>query len=121
MSVWRTSYLLYGYKFIKKKEIKIIDEHYEELMEEKPYSDMFNNDDSDQVLVYDGMCQDYTYVGLKLASVDEYEEEPYVSISAEDVLNLKNKLEEKMKSWPDYLIDMVNGYEPRLYMFMHTY
>ena len=121
MSILRTSYLLYGFKLDKEKEINSISDHYEDLIIDDPYSKIFDNSESDQILVYDGMCQNYAYVGLKLASVDEYEEEPYVSISAEDVLNLKNKLEEKMKSWPDYLIDMVNGYEPRLYMFMHTY
>ena len=121
MSVWITSYLLYGYKFIKKKEIKIIDEHYEELIEEKPYSDMFNNDDSDQILVEDTMCGNYVYIGLKLASVDEDEDDACVNISENDIQNLKNRLEKCMKSWPNYLIDMVKNYEPSLYMFMHAY
>ncbi len=120
MSVWITSYLLYGYKFTKKKEIKIIDEHCEELMEEKPYSEMFNNDDSDQILVEDCMCGNYVYIGLKLASIDEDEDDACVNISGNDIQDLKNKLYDHMKSWPDYLINMVKNYEPSLYLFVHA-
>lgn len=120
MSIWNTTYLLYGFKLEKQKEIDTIDDHYEELMEEEPYSDIFDNEDSDQVLVYDGMCGNYVYIGLKLASIEEDEDDPFVNISEDDVHNLKDKLLECMKNWPDYITKLTKNYKPELYMFIHS-
>ena len=122
MSVWKTSYLLYGYKIEDKKELDLLmDDHYEDLMEEKPYSNMFNNEKSDQQIVFDGMCGRYMYVGEVLASIDEDEDAEWTSVSEKDLANLDARLKEHMKNWPDYLLDVVKDKDPMLYFFIHAY
>ena len=120
MSIDRTSYLLYGFKVTDKNQIEVFDDHYEDLLEEKPYSNMFNNTKSEQTIVYDYMCGEYIYIGLRLASVDEDDETP-VELSESDLHNLNEKLNNCMSNWPDYLVDMFKNIEPKLYLFIHVY
>ena len=121
MSVDRTSYLLYGFKFEDTKEMKTINNHYDELMEGTIFSNLFNNSDSDQTIVFDGMCGFYIYVGLKIAKMDEDEEDLAVEIDESELFNLKDKLKEYMSSWPDYLVDLCKDKTPKLYFFVHAY
>lgn len=121
MGVDRTSYLLYGFKVDNKKQIKIFDDHYDELMEESPYSEMFNNSKSKQTIVFDGMCGDYVYIGLCLAELEEYDDRRAIEISGEDILYLNNKLFNAVDNWPKYLQDLFKGVTPKLYFFIHAY
>lgn len=122
MGVDRTSYLLYGFKVEDEETMDFIDgEHYDDLMEEKPYSLMFNNSKSDQTIIFDGMCGNYIYIGLKLAELDEYEDDITVEIDKDKINNLENKLKEAMTSWPNYLSDLFKDKEPKLYFFVHAY
>lgn len=122
MGVDRTSYLLYGFKVEDEDKMDIIDgEHYEDLMEEEPYSSMFNNSDSDQTIIYDGMCGEYIYVGLKLAEIDEYDDNETVELSIEELTKLNAKLKKAMEKWPDYLVDLFKDDTPKLYFFIHAY
>ena len=72
MSVDRTTYLLYGFKFTKKEELAIIDDNWEDLMWGDETREIFNSPGSKETLVYDGMCGNYAYIGLKLAKIDDY-------------------------------------------------
>ncbi len=122
MGVDRTSYLLYGFKVEDEDKMKIIDvEHYEDLMEEEPYSSIFNNVDSDQTIISDAMCGEYIYVGLKLAEIDEYDDNETVELSIEELTKLNDKLKKAMKEWPDYLVDLFKDDTPKLYFFIHAY
>lgn len=121
MSVDRTSYLLYGFKVEDEKQMAVFDDHYEELMEEKPFSELFNNSESDQTIIFDYMCGNYTYIGIKLAEADEYDDDGYVEIDKERLNNVDKELKEHMKNWPDYLLTLFNDVEPKLYFFIHAY
>lgn len=122
MGVDRTSYLLYGFKVEDEDKMKIIDvEHYEDLMEEEPYSSIFNNVDSDQTIISDAMCGEYIYIGLKLAEIDEYDDNETVELSIEELTKLNDKLKKAMKEWPDYLVDLFKDDTPKLYFFIHAY
>lgn len=121
MGVYRTSYLLYGFKFTEKNDIRAINKHYDELMEEKPYSNNFNNSRSEQALVYDYMCGEYVYIGIKLAKIDEYNDNASVEVSEDEIDNLNNKLTEYMKSWPNYLVKLCKDNTPKLHFFIHAY
>ena len=121
MSVDRTSYLLYGFKVDKKKQIKIFKDYYDELMEEKPYSEMFNNSNSNQRIIYDYMGGDYVYIGIVLAKLDEYDDNISIEIPEYELNNLKLKLFENMSKWPKYLLDIFYEEIPKLYFFIHAY
>ena len=120
MSVDRTTYLLYGFKFTKEKDLDVIDDNWEDLMESGPTNDLFNDPDSKQILVYDGMCGNYAYIGLKLAEIDEYcDDECCVEIPKDDLEGLENQLYLGMDSWPPYLQDSCKDKTPGLYLFVH--
>lgn len=120
MSVDRTTYLLYGFKFTKEKDLDVFDDNWEDLMESGPTYDLFNDPDSKQILVYDGMCGNYAYIGLKLAEIDEYcDDEGCVEIPKDDLEGLENQLYLGMGSWPQYLQDLCKDLEPGLYLFIH--
>ena len=121
MGVDRTSYLLYGFKVEDEKQIAVFDDHYEELMEEKPFSNLFNNSKSDQTIVFDGMCGDYVYIGVKLAELDEYEDDETIELDKEKLFKVDEELKKYMKDWPDYLLDLFNNVEPKMYFFVHAY
>lgn len=120
MSVDRTTYLFYGFKFTEKNDIRVINKHYDELMEEKPYSENFNNSSSEQAIVYDYMCGEYVYIGIKLAKINEYDEDS-IELNHEELYGLKDKLFECMKKWPDYLRDLCKDKFPKMYFFIHAY
>jgi hypothetical protein len=82
---------------------------------------MFNNEASDQTIIYDAMCGDYIYVGLKLAEIDEWDDNETVELSIEELTKLNGKLKEAMKKWPDYLVDLFKDDTPKLYFFIHAY
>lgn len=116
IKIERTSYLIYGFRLGEQSDVDVIDDHHEELMENKPYSKIFNNVKSNQAIIED--LYGY-YVGIKLADVNEGD---WCEISEDDLLNLKNnKLLEYMNTWPDYLIDILKDKEPKLYMFSNAY
>ena len=123
MSVDRTTYLLYGFKFTSEEEMDKLDEHYEELVEKEPYRLIFNDQSSDQITVWDGMCGEYIYVGIRIAEIDGVYsgEEGYVEISEKDLENLKPRLDGYMESWPPYLLDLCRDHEPKLYLFVHIW
>ena len=121
MSVWRTSYLMYGYKFEEENDMRVFDEHYDELMEEPPYSKMFNNEDSTQEIIFDVMCGNYVYIGIVLAKIDEDEYDGYAEINKEDVNCLEMEIEECRKKWPEYVKDIAKDKQPKLYLFVHAY
>ena len=119
MSVWRTSYLIYGFK-LEESELDVIDDHYEDITENEPLRDLFDNDEYGKgTIVYDGMCGLYTYIGVNLASIDEDSDEDIV-IPKNDILKLDNKLSDIMKILPSYLLDALKDKEPKLYFFVHT-
>lgn len=122
MSVDRTTYLLYGFKFTKKEELAVIDDNWEDLMNSGPTYEIFNSSDSNQIVVYDGMCGNYMYIGLKLAKIDDYwvESESCVEIPQDHLGGrLENQLYLGMDIWPSYLLDLCKDHEPRLYLFIH--
>jgi hypothetical protein len=121
MGVDRTSYLLYGFKFEDKKSMKVINNHYDELMEEPPYENLFNNINSDQTIIFDCMCGDYIYVGVKIFKADEYDDDVSEEISINSLVSKSNMLLEYMKSWPDYLRKLCKDMEPKLYFFIHAH
>lgn len=121
MGVDRTSYLLYGFKVTKKRQMDVFDDHYDELMEDEPFSDMFNNEDSNQTIVFDSMCGNYVYIGVKLAELDEYDNDETVELDKEKLLKIDEELKKYMKDWPDYLLTLFNNVEPKLYFFVHAY
>ena len=122
MSVDRTSYLLYGFLFEKEEEMDIIDdEHYEDLMEEEPYSSIFNNSNSKQIAVFDCMCGQYIYIGIKLAELDEYDDDCVCEIDEDRINGLKEELKSYIEKWPDYLVDLCKDKTPKLYFFIHAY
>ena len=120
MSVDRTSYLLYGFKFTDQKDFKVFHDNYDELMEEDPYSKLFNNSDSDQTIVYDGMCGLYVYIGMKLAKVNEFDEKS-VEISETEIIGLQKRLMDSMEEWPEYVQKLCRNKEPKLYFFVHAW
>ena len=120
MSVWRTSYLVYGYKFEEEKDMNVFNEHYDEL-DEPPYSEMFNDEKSEQEIIYDGMCGNYAYIGIVLAKIDEDEYDGYAEIDQKDVNGLDKKLKKYEEKWPDYVKDIVKDKDPKLYFFIHAY
>ena len=123
MSVDRTTYLLYGFKFTKKEELDVIDDNWEDLMWGDETREIFNSPGSKETLVYDGMCGNYAYIGIKLAKVDDYwgeTEEPCIEISQDHLGGrLENQLYIGMESWPSYLQDLCKDHEPGLYLFIH--
>ena len=121
MGVDRTSYLLYGFKVEAEKDMEVFDDHYEYLMEEKPYSEMFNNSKSEQTIIFDRMCGNYIYIGIVLAKLDEYDDDISIEIPESELNNLKLKLFENMTKWPDYLKDLFSEEIPKLYLFIHAY
>lgn len=121
MSVWRTSYLVYGYKFEEKKEMNVFNEHYDELLYEPPYSEMFNSKNSKQEIIYDGMCVNYAYIGIVLAKIDEDEYDGYAEIENNDVSELESQLKKYEEKWPEYVKDIVKDKDPKLYFFIHAY
>lgn len=121
MGVDRTSYLLYGFKVEDEKGMDIFDDNYDELMEEEPYSNIFNNSNSDFGIVYDCMCGNYVYIGIVLAELDEYDDDETIELSVEELNDLNTKLVEAMKTWPKYLQDLLANMTPKLYFFIHAY
>ena len=123
MSVDRTTYLLYGFKFTSEEDMDKLDEHYEDLMENEPYRLIFNDQSSEQTTVWDSMCGEYIYVGMKLAEIDDFYngDSGCVVVPRDKVVELKSRLDEYMKSWPPYLIDLCKGHEPELYFFIHAW
>lgn len=122
MSLKRDCYLLYGFKIEGKPKIKVFDDNYEELMEKAPYSKFFNNCNSEQTIVFDCMCGEYIYIGIKLAKLDvEYDDTENVEISEGDINSLNDKLNEYMKLWPNYLFDLCNGRMPKLHFFINVH
>ena len=122
MSLERDCYLLYGFKIESKSDIKVFNDNYEELMEKTPYSKFFNNCNSEQTIVFDCMCGEYVYIGIKLAKLDaEYDGTENVEFSEEDINSLNDKLNEYMKLWPNYLFDLCNGRMPKLYFFINVH
>ena len=121
MGVDRTSYLLYGFKFTNEKEKDVIDENWDDLMEDSPAAEIFNSSDSGQALVYDYMCGEYCYVGLVLAKVDEYDDDNTIELNHEELYGLKDKLFECMKKWPNYLTDLCKDKFPKMYFFILAY
>ena len=122
MGVDRTSYLIYGFKFTDEKEMKVLDDNYDELMEDDPYSGMFNNSDSDQTIVYDGMCGQYVYIGMKLAEIREDDfDNISVEISETEVMGLDKQLSDNMEEWPEYVQKLCRNKEPKLYFFVHVW
>lgn len=121
MSVDRTTYLLYGFKFTSEEEMDKLDEHYEELVEKEPH--IFDCASSDQITVWDGMGGEYIYVGIRIAEIDGIYsgEEGYVEISEKDLENLKPRLDGYMESWPPYLQDLCKDKTPGLYLFIHVW
>lgn len=121
MSLDKESFIVYGFKF-DESQLDVIDDHWDELFEEEPYASRFyfDEDDTDEVIVEDTMCGQYAYAGLKLSRITEYSKKS----TKEDVSkfeNLQEKLEEKMKTWPDYLLEAVKDMTPALYSFQHVY
>ena len=121
MGVDRTSYLLYGFKIEDESKMNVINDHYDELMEEPPYENLFNNINSEQTIIFDSMCGDYIYVGIKIFKADEYDDEVSEEISINSLVSKSNMLLEYMKSWPDYLVDMCKYMEPKLHFFVHAH
>lgn len=123
MSVDRTTYLLYGFKFTSEEEMDKLDEYYEDLMDNEPYRLIFNDRSSDQTTIWDGMCGKYIYVGIKLAEIDDFYngDEGCVEIPEKEMEDLKERLKEYMKSWPLYLLDLCRGHESKLYLFVHAW
>lgn len=121
MGVDRTSYLVYGFKFENEDHRKIFDDHYDELMEDDPYWEFFNCNQSDQCLIFDAMCGEYVYIGIKLAELDEWDDDISIEISEDEIYELKTKLNEYMKAWPDYVQNLCKGMIPKLYFFIHAY
>lgn len=123
MSVDRTTYLLYGFKFTSEEEMDKLDEHYEDLMENEPNRLIFNDQSSDKTIIWDGMCGEYIYVGIRLAEIDDFYngDSGCVEISKDDLEGLENKLYLGMESWPQYLQDLCKDHEPGLYLFIHAW
>jgi len=121
MGVYRTSYLVYGFKFKDKTDKKVFDDNYNDLMENTPYWEFFNNTRSDQCLIFDAMSGDYVYIGIKLAKLDEWDDNISIEISEDEIYKLKDKLNEYMKAWPDYVQNLCKGMIPKLYFFIHAY
>ena len=121
MGVWRTSYIVYGFKIEDEARLDTLGDYEEELLYEEPYCDIFNGDYSDQTIISDGMCGRYAYVGIELAHIDEDDDEAYYEWSEEEMTGLNEKLKEGMEKWPDYLKGICQGLEPKLYFFIHAY
>lgn len=120
MGVDRTSYLIYGFKFDKKDDIKVIDDNYEELLDGE-YCEIFNNRYSEQTIVYDYMCKEYVYAGITVAKLDEYDDDESIEIDDTEFYKLNNKLTDCINGWPDYLIKLIENKKPKLYFFIHAY
>lgn len=122
MSVWKDTYLVYGFKVTNQKLFELInDDWYDNLMEEEPYSKFFNNRNSAQGIIIDGMCGNYIYIGIKLARIEEDSDDACINLKGTDVINLQAKLEKYMEEWPDYLVNALNDIEPGLWLFTHYY
>ena len=120
MGVWRTSYLIYGFKIEDEARLDVLGDHEEELLFEEPYSEIFNGYDSDQTIISDVMCGQYAYIGLELAHIDELDE-GYYEWSEEQMTGLNERLKECMEKWPDYLRGICRDIEPKLYFFIHAH
>ena len=120
MSVEKTSYLLYGFKVMDKEEKEVFNKHYEDLMENDPYSEMFNNKNSNQAIVFDPMCGKQIYIGIRLGKINEYDEDS-IEISNQDMNDVNMNLYQAIDKWPTYLKNMFKDVKPKLYFFINYY
>ena len=113
MSVYRTDYIVYGYKLpyeLKNEKGKI------DLCSDKFLPMIEGHQDEQFSFISDGMCSDYNVFGIVIKSVSEYEGWDFVN------LDFKNLDAEKVKSKYREVFDLKEDVpiaDPYLFIFSH--
>lgn len=120
MGVDKNTLALFGWRLDKEqtdKLSKVCDEHYERT-DEDLYDKLMCNECSLNVYP-DCYSGEFTYIGICLAYINEYDDDEELSIGYRDFIELPEQLNERLLNMPAPIIDLIGDMEPELHVTMY--